>query len=284
MKARNARLGIAVFVLSLIACSITASRSQAAALAIIPAGLILSVVIFLLPAMAKRIESASSVKIGPKGVEITELEWKAYSNQPLRTNIPRRPTDSTSDARAKTFCQKGREVVFQRARGQTVDLDLALRHFTQAAALDNEYWEPQCNIAHIYLLKGHLKEALSMAADVRLRFCDNPLAFASAGLIMAKVLELRIPPQATEKLKEKAYERIQRILEDSLESCPGHMTTMTSLGQVLLKLCRPRDEMRQFLSKCLQREDFKEKFAEVLKEEGLRGRFEDDFPGLLPEI
>jgi tetratricopeptide (TPR) repeat protein len=269
------------FIASLLVSAYLAGPAPAAAAVSIACGLVLAFVLLFLPVIEGRIAAGGSVKIGPTGLDLGPLPWRARKDRPLLTIIPENPSDSTANPQAREICQRGRDLVSRRAAGEVVDIEAAVGYFREALVLDPDYWEAQINLAQTMLIKGRLHEAMSLASDVRIRRSDNPLAYAKANLILAKVLEQRLQPDQAEESTRKEYHRIVEILRESLQRLPEHMSTRISLGHALFRSAAGQQEMEAFLRESLRYREFKKQFAWLLKEEQLLSRFENRFPGFL---
>jgi tetratricopeptide (TPR) repeat protein len=283
--------GLVVFILSLIAAYIFAPKAPGVAATAIGAGLMVAILLFFLPLLWRRLDQGGGLTVGVSGFKIPPLDFTVRSREPLVTYSPPSPTDSTTNPHAKTLCDAGREIVFPKpgasnlTSGREVDLNKALEYFRQAAELDPNYWEARLNIAQVMLIKQDLPAALALASDVRVRFFSDPLAFARATLIIAKVLEMRIPPQVLKEQLRNYYEPILRLLRESLLRCPKHMVTRTSLGKALIKSQANAEEKLSFLRDNLDDLEFKKRFKEALMadHDPLLDAFEEEFPGLLNE-
>ncbi len=253
-------------------------ESPSVAIAVLSCGAVLGSVAFLLPALSKCIEGAGSVVLGPSGLKIHSQEWTVQTDEPIRTFMPPQPTNETNSEMAISACDEGRRIVSAGRPGEPVDLERALACFEEAATLDPEYWEPRINIAQVFLLRQELEQALALATDVRVRFAEHEQAFAKAGLIIAKVLELRIPAEATVEQRRKGYSAIVGILKDSLRKCAGHMTTRTSLGRALLLSGVGQSKLVEYLGECMGYESFRLRFREALVADGLMERFRETLP------
>ena len=124
-----------------------------------------------------------------------------------------------------------------------------------------------------------MMEAFSEAESIRLLFSETePLAFVKAGLIMAKVIEEGISPEDQEDDRRSRYRVIANLLRENLEKCPGHLTSMKSLGRVLLLAGATEGELEDFLLRAKQSSAFDEEFRMSLAEEGMTEAFSSQFP------
>ncbi len=270
-------IAMCVFALAGILAVLSGSPWTGAALAL--GGAFLALVILFFPELRNLLKTSESIKIGPTYMKF-ESQWTASRTKPIHTIIPTIVTDATSNEKAKALCERGREYVAPKEKGTPVDLDAAMRCFQEAAELDNDYWEPRINIAQILLLKGLLKESFAAATEVHIRFRSDKLAYVKAGLIMAKVLEQRMPPG--QKLAEKrvGYGAIMELLQENLRSLPEHLTSRISLGCALLEFQGEASEIRAFILGSAVFPGFMEAFVEALKKEGLFDQFRSQFPDI----
>lgn len=248
-------------------------KGQGLAMTVVSAGAVVCIVLILGTRPGK-----GSVKFNENGATI---EWDVRSDYAIRTVFPEIPTDSTKNVQAISLANEGRALVKVKSSNPEVDLSAALEKFQQAAALDKEYWEPRINIAQILLLSGQLKDAFSEAESVRLVFRDVPLAYAKAGLIIARVMEQGISGDDPDEMRNARYAQIAALLKENLERCAGHLTTMTSLGRALILAGEETEVIREFLSDALQYPEFVSAFKHTLEKEELLQQFNEQFPGLL---
>ena len=237
-------------------------------------GSLISVVIILSPTLRKM-----SAKMNISPVDGFTVEWDAVSRQPIRTILPKHPTNSTRNLEALRLTNEGRELVSKKTSNHRVDLTPALEKFQEAARLDETYWEPRINIAQILLLTGKLKDAYAESEAIRVAFRHVPLAYAKAGLIAARVIEQTVFKEDSETKRQNRFAQIIGILEDNLAHCPGHLTTMTSLGRAKLLAGANVDEMREFLDNAHQYPEFAKEFKKALISDNLLQNFNSQFPG-----
>ena len=212
------------------------------------------------------------------------IKWEVRSDQPIRTIFPEKPTNSTENQEAIRLCDEGRALIKRKSSGEDVSLDVALEKFRQSAILDPKYWEPRINIAECSLLSGRMMEAFSEAESIRLLFSETaPLAFVKAGLIMAKVIEEGISPEDQEDDRRSRYRVIANLLRENLEKYPGHLTSMKSMGRVLLLAGAPEGELKNFLLRAKQSSAFDEEFRMSLAGEGMTEAFSSQFPEFFEE-
>lgn len=212
------------------------------------------------------------------------IKWEVRSDQPIRTIFPEKPTNSTENQEAIRLCDEGRALIKRKSSGEDVSLDGALEKFRQSAILDPKYWEPRVNMAECYLLSGRMMEAFSEAESIRLLFSETaPLAFVKAGLIMAKVIEEGISPEDQEDDRRSRYRVIANLLRENLEKYPGHLTSMKSMGRVLLLAGAPEGELKDFLLRAKQSSAFDEEFRMSLAGEGMTEAFSSQFPEFFKE-
>ena len=270
-----------ILVLGFLAGYFFVLKSGVAAATVVSAALVLALVVLFLPAIERRLEAGGRVSIGAKGLEIDSLPWKARVDEPLLTIIPTSATDSTRLDQARALCNRGREIISHAGGGETPDLDSAFACFREAAVLDPNYWEALINLAQVMLIRARLTEALATSADVRVRFASDPLAFCKATLIFAKVLELRIPRNATPDVIAKEYNTIAQLLREALVRLPEHMATRISLAHALLMARVEPQQVKAFLEEGLHFDQFRAKFRWLLQEEKMLADFQRDFPGIL---
>ena len=139
-------------------------------------------------------------------------------------------TNSAQNQKAIELYNEGCTLMQTKSDDKEVDLNKAIKKFRKAASLDSQYWEPRIGIAQCLLLAGQTRNAFSDAESIRLFFPGEPLAFAKAGLIMAKVIEAGILHQDDKDEQRSKYRVI--LLCESLKKCPGHVTSMKSLRRV----------------------------------------------------
>lgn len=212
------------------------------------------------------------------------IKWEVRSDQPIRTILPENPTNSTENPEALRLCDEGRALIKLKSSGEDVNLDVALEKFRQSAILDPKYWEPRINIAECFLLSGRMIEAFSEAESIRLLFSETaPLAFVKAGLIIAKVIEEGISPEDQEGDRRSRYRVIANLLRENLEKCPDHLTTMISMGRVLLLAGAPEGELKEFLFQAKRLRAFREEFRRSLEREGMTEAFSSQFPEFFKE-
>lgn len=212
------------------------------------------------------------------------IKWEVRSDQPIRTIFPEKPTNSTENQEAIRLCDEGRALIKRKSSGEDVSLDVALEKFRQSAILDPKYWEPRINIAECYLLSGRMMEAFSEAESIRLLFSETaPLAFVKAGLIMAKVIEEGISPEDQEDDRRSRYRVIGNLLRENLEKYPGHLTSMKSMGRVLLLAGASERELKDFLLRAKESSAFDEEFRTSLAGEGMTEAFSSQFPEFFKE-
>ncbi|MGV3683016.1 MAG: hypothetical protein ACO1PM_25345 [Acidovorax sp.] len=254
---------IVTFALSLAAANWTSSAFVSGVIVIAGAGV--TVVMLFLPAFDRA--DKGRFKLGPNaGVEIV---WDVRNTRPHRTAMPAEPTNSTKNKQAIKLCEEGRNLIRAKTQGEPVNLEKALSLFVDAAKLDDAYWEPRINIAQIYLLQGKLQEAHLEAETIRLAYADIPLAFAKAGLIVAKVIEQRISDADEQKTKRLHYRRIVKILQGNIEECKEHLTSWTSLGRALVLSGASPEKMKEFLADANQVAGFRNEFIEALKRDNI---------------
>lgn len=212
------------------------------------------------------------------------IKWEVRSDQPIRTIFPEKPTNSTENQEAIRLCDEGRALIKRKSSGEDVSLDVALEKFRQSAILDPKYWEPRINMAECYLLSGRMMEAFSEAESIRLLFSETaPLAFVKAGLIMAKVIEEGISPEDQEDDRRSRYRVIANLLRENLEKYPGHLTSMKSMGRVLLLAGASEGELKDFLLRAKRSSTFDEEFRMSLAGEGMTEAFSSQFPEFFKE-
>lgn len=265
-----------IFLLCVVAAVVSAlfvPNGQRLAIVLVVAGAVVPIVLLLGSRPGK-----GEVKVTHKGVTV---EWDVRSENAIRTVFPEISTDSTKNQQAILLANEGRDLIKAKSSNHHVDLSTALEKFRQAAALDQEYWEPRINIAHVLLLTGQLKDAFAEAESVRLVFRGVPLAYAKAGLIIARVIEQGISEADPEEIRQARYTQIAELLKESLLHCPGHITTLTSLGRALILAGQGTEEIRKFLSDAFQYQEFVSSFRQTLEKEELLQQFNEQFPGFL---
>ena len=270
-----------IFVFCIIMATIVEMPTTVAILVVL-GGVLVSAMIVMSPALQK---FAGKIWVSPDGVhlELKASKWDVRNDQPIHTVFPERPTDSTDNQEAIKLANEGRNLIKKKTVDHEVDLVAALKKFKQAALLDDRYWEPRINIAQILLLTGQIKDAFAESEAVRVAFRRVPLAYAKAGLIMARVMEQRISEKDSDDKRHANYTQIANLLKDNMERCPGHLTTMTSLSRVLLLAGTDATEMRTFLKNMFQYPGFVTEFKRTLEQEELLAKFNLEFPGLFED-
>ncbi len=205
-----------------------------------------------------------------------ELQWKVRQAEPLDTISPPSITNSTDKIDSIAYCQKGREIL--RNHG---DLDEAYRHFSDASASDNSYWEPKVNMAGIHLIRGELDLAYRVAEEVRnfSTSTNNNLAFSNASLIMASVLETSIDPDSAPDTKEKEYRKVVNILDEALNRSPHDVVVRSAkIKAQIVGEFEKEDIVKEIMASC-DDEAFRNEFATVLaSDEELKKVFVDELP------
>lgn len=266
----------------LMACLVISMNSSHGIIVII-AGVFIAALLILHSSIEKLVERKGSgeLSLSPTGMTIS---WEVMSDQPIRTVFPENPTDTTNDSVAKSYCEQGRAIVKAKNADNQVNLEEALGIFRKAIELDDKYWEPRINIAQILLLTGRLMEAYSEADTIRIVFSNIPLAYAKAGLIKAKVIEQGLSAKSNVSEKQSKYVMIVEILRENLERCPGHLTSMISLGRAMLLSGSDTDEMKEYLSESMQYKEFAAAFLRALRRDGLLDSFNNQFPGFVEKV
>lgn len=263
-------------------CVIAASFSSTpVGIAIVGAGAFVSALFLLYPAIEKLTDKKGTGELSFSPAKGVTISWEVRSDQPIRTVIPENPTDSTKNQKAKALCDQGRSLVKRKTKDKNADLKSALNKFKEAAELDKDYWEPRVNIAQIYLLTGRLEEAFSEAESIRLVFSSEPLAYAKAGLILARVIEQGLSKDDSAEVKRDKYQVVNKILERNLDVCKGHLTSMISLGRAKILAGADDSEMSSYIKDAMQYKGFKDEFKKSLEREKMLDKFNESFPTLL---
>lgn len=228
--------------------------SNPISLAIIVAAAVLGVVVVMGPTyFAGKVDY---------GADRKTTEWTLHSYEPFRTYMPTNVTDATSNTEAKRLCDEGRKIIQSKDKNASPDLDRAFKLFSLASRLDDDYWEPQANMANIKLIKGELKEAHNLASEVRTKYYDNSLAVCRANLIIAKALEATIDRSKSNGTTKKQYRRIVTLLRDSLPRCSENLTMRNFLGQAILMGGGSKEEFSGFFCRKLKGRELQDRVSE----------------------
>lgn len=252
--------------------------SGAVAIAVVGAGVFVAALFVLHPTIDAMTHRKVSGELNLSATTGVTVKWEVLSDQPIRTVFPENPTDTTNNEEARQLTQDGRAIVRSKNTQGDVDLSTAFEKFRAAANLDRGYWEPRVNIAQILLLTGNLKDAFAEAGSIRVAYEEIPLAYAKAGLIMARVIEQGISEEDTEEDRKGKYHMAQGILQQNLMKCPGHVTSMTSLGRTMLLAGADTQQMREYLNEAIQYREFAEEFRKALDREEMLDAFSSQFP------
>ncbi len=266
-------------------CIITSSLTgdTATAISIVCASVFVSGLLLLYPTIeniSDRKGTGELVFSPSKGVTFS---WEVRSNKAIRTVFPEKPSNTTNNESAVKLCNEGRAIVKAGSGNKEQNIKIALEKFRKAAELDTEYWEPRVNIAQILLLTGNIKAAFSEAEGIRLYFNNTPLAIAKSGLIMARVLEQSISSKDDIEHTKLIYKKIVIILKDNLIRCPGHLTSMISLGRALLLSGADEKRMKEYLLDALQFGEFKNEFKKSLDREKMLDKFLKQFGNIFDD-
>lgn len=271
-------IGAAVFLASIAAAVLLASHSTVATIAVVCAGVFMGGIFVLYPVFQNVASRKGKGQIDFSPTKGVSFQWEVRSNQPIRTVLPTEPTNTTQNERAISLCEEGRLLISSQSTNKDALLDEAYSKFKAAATLDPGYWEPRLNIAQILLLRGKLKDAFSEAESIRLIYPETPLAFAKAGLIMARSIEQQIGLDDPIDERQRQYQTICNILRGNLKHCSGHLTSLMSLGRAMLLAGASVEEMSSFLEVAARIPEFKEQFFDALKREGILDKFKEQFP------
>ncbi len=108
-------------------------------------------ILFAIPVLGQ--SSEGKMIVNNEGVEI---EWDVRQKDPIDTISSPNPTNNTESEKAKELCQKGRDILNGKSEDQNIDVAEAFKYFSEAAKIDEGYWESRANMAGILVIKGEL--------------------------------------------------------------------------------------------------------------------------------
>jgi hypothetical protein len=256
-------------------------------------GLVVAILILFYPQFADLFYRIKLLVFRNRAVLLDLIE-RPYENisqdkiKEIKRTIPDKTSDSSQNEDARGFCNEGR------GYWDKGSLYRALSRFHMAFNLDSQYWEALLNISAIYVQLKKLSDAFIVASIVRVKFVKDKypenIAFARAGLIIAKIIELQMKAGlSNEQMIADEYNRILIILKDSLSKCPSHIRTQTNIIATMIEAKKPLDEINNALEKWGNNENFDKDLYIVLKSENIKEEFKILFPiywehGILKQV
>ncbi len=178
------------------------------------------------------------------------------NQEPIPVNVPQEFTNASAHAEAVRLCDEGRAIFrsagaidAEKGPASTADpgrerLQKAVSLFQRAALLDESYWEPVINQANMMVLLGQPREANRLAAEVELRFADEPLALAKAACVRGQIIENELDPSWPAPQRRALYDRRMVPLFESLRArVKDHVLCNTTLLKSKILAGRPPSEV-----------------------------------------
>ncbi len=268
-----------MFILGLVGAVYFYEESTTIATISLLGGLALSI-LFVIPILGQ--SSKGKVVVNNEGVEI---EWDVRQKDPIYTISSPNPTNSTESEKAEELCQKGRDILNGKSGDEAIDIAEAFKYFSEAAEIDDGYWEPRANIAGILVIKGQLEDAFKLASEIRALAGDNSLAYANGSLIMASSIETSIDPESSPDIINEKYSLIVNILDESLQKNEKDIVVRAAKIKSKIFGNYEKDDVEHEIKEGIKYLGFREEFSDVLnKDDILKVAFVAEYPKLAVHI